>query len=189
MREMIVELPDLEPTPPAATAVPFADGIDRLIEKVGAMIAWLYLFLVAVIITQVMLRKGFSNGLVILEELQWHLYATAVMFGLSFAQVKNSHIRVDLLYGKLRAKSRYFIDSVGILFLALPFVAVIFIHSLDFVHDAWRINEHSDSPSGLPWRWIIKGVIPCSMLFLGLAMLSRLYRNVVLFCRGESSWK
>jgi TRAP-type mannitol/chloroaromatic compound transport system permease small subunit len=158
-------------------SIKIADAIDQFIQTVGRYIAWVYVLLIFTIILQVVLRKGFSNGLVILEELQWHLYATGVMFGLSFAQTTNSHIRVDILHEHFSAKTKQIIDICGIFFLVLPFIGVIFIHSLDFVYDAWRISESSDSPSGLPYRWLVKAVIPVSMAFLALAMLAKLCRD------------
>ncbi|WP_028469749.1 TRAP transporter small permease subunit [Neptunomonas japonica] len=166
-------------------SVPLADKIDRFIQRIGMSVAWCYVLLVLVIILQVVLRKGFSNGLIVLEELQWHLYAVGVMFGLSYAQTTNSHIRVDLFYSHFRARTKHIIEILGILILVLPFIFIIFAHSLDFFYDSYRINESSQSPSGLPYRWIIKGVIPVSFALLGLAVLSRLYRDIVLLIRGE----
>ena len=166
-------------------SVPISDSIDAFIRKVGHGIAWVYVLLVLVIITQVTLRKGFSSGLIVLEELQWHLYAIGVMFGISYAQVNNAHIRVDLFYGGFRQRTKYIIEVIGIILLVLPFIYVIFSHSLDFVADSWRINESSSSPSGLPWRWAIKAVIPVSFGLLGLAVISRLIRDFVLLVRGE----
>ncbi|NQZ32054.1 MAG: TRAP transporter small permease subunit [Oceanospirillaceae bacterium] len=166
-------------------SMPLADGIDRFIQKVGNTIVWVYVLLIITIILQVVLRKGFSSGLIVLEELQWHLYACGVMFGLSYAQTTNSHIRVDILYGRFSAKTKSVVDILGILLLMLPFVSVIFIHSLDFVYDAWRIGETSDSPSGLPYRWLIKAVIPLSMGLLALAMLSKLIREFSFLYRGK----
>ncbi len=165
--------------------VPIADAIDGAIHRAGNLIAWSYVALMFVIILQVVLRKGFSSGLIVLEELQWHLYAIGVMFGLSYAQVNNAHVRVDLIYSGLRIRTKRIIDILGILLLVLPFIAVIFIHSLDFVTDSWRINESSQSPSGLPWRWAIKSVIPLSFGVLGLAVVSRLIRDTTLLLRGE----
>ncbi|WP_417228359.1 TRAP transporter small permease subunit [Amphritea sp.] len=173
--------------PNSLPSVPLADSIDRAIQKIGHLIAWAYVLLVFVIITQVILRKGFSSGLIIFEELEWHLYAVGVMFGLSFAQTTNSHIRVDLFYSSFRANTKYVIEILGILLLVMPFILVIFIHSLDFVADSFRINEHSESPSGLPYRWLVKSVIPASMALLGLAVLSRLYRDTVLLFRGDKA--
>jgi TRAP-type mannitol/chloroaromatic compound transport system permease small subunit len=164
--------------------VPISDGIDSAIRKLGHLIAWTYVALMLVIILQVILRKGFANGQIMLEELQWHLYAIGVMFGLAYAQVNDAHVRVDILYGSMRIKNKRIVDILGILFLVLPFITVIFVHSLDFVAASWRINESSQSPSGLPWRWAIKGVMPVSFGLLGLAVVSRLIRDVVLLSRG-----
>lgn len=165
--------------------VPLADKIDKLVQRIGLTVGWCYVLLVAVIILQVILRKGFSSGLIILEELQWHLYALGVMVGLSYAQTTNSHIRVDLFYSRFRNRTKRIIEIISILTLVLPFITIIFLHSLDFVADSWRINEHSDAPSGLPWRWLIKSVIPVSMILLALAVFSRFYRDCVLLVRGD----
>ena len=164
--------------PPAVHPMPAADFLDRWILRVGAVIAWANVILVAVIILQVVLRYGFGQGLVALEELQWHLYAIGVMFGLSYAQVKDSHIRVDIVHMRLSSRKQKMVEIFGILVFLLPFIWVVFDHSLDFVYDAWRINERSDAPSGLPWRWAIKAVIPLSFGLFFLAVLSRLIRDV-----------
>jgi len=166
----------------ALPSVPLADSIDRCIQRLCAAVAWAYVLLVIVIITQVVLRKGFSSGLIIFEELQWHLYAVGVMFGLAYAQTTNSHIRVDLFYGQFSQNTRYVIEIIGILVLAMPFLIIMFMHSLDFVYDSYRINESSSSPSGLPYRWIIKGVIPVTLGLLALTMVSRIYRDSMLLC-------
>ncbi len=173
---------DFELQPP----VRLADSLDRFIQRIGMSIAWIYVLLVLVIILQVVLRKGFASGLIALEELQWHLYAVGVMFGLSYAQTTNSHIRVDLFYSHFRARTKRVIEVIGILTLVLPFVAIVFLHGLDFVADSWRINEHSSAPSGLPWRWLIKGTIPVTFALLGLAVISRLIRDLTLLAKGEN---
>jgi len=155
------------------------DYADTLVRAIGRTLAWVYLLLMLAILVQVVLRYGFGNGLVALEELQWHLYAIGVMFGISYAQVLDAQVRVDPIYGRLSAGQRRWVEIIGILLLALPFVAVVFIHSLDFVADAWRTSETSAAPLGLPARWAIKAVIPVSFGLLGLALLSRLLRELV----------
>jgi len=165
--------------------VPLADAIDKFIQRIGQTIAWTYVVLVLVIMLQVILRKGFSSGLIALEELQWHLYSIGVMFGLSYAQITNSHIRVDLFYAHLRARTRRIIEIISIVTLVLPFIIVIFLHSIDFVTEAWRVNEASEAASGLPWRWAIKGVIPVSFALLGLAVVSRFIRDFTLLIKGD----
>ena len=139
--------------------------------------------LLAVIVGQVALRYGVGRGLVVLEELQWHLYAVGVMFGVSYAEATDSHIRVDVVSVRLSARTRTLWEIFGIVAFVFPFLFVVFYHSLDFVAESWRLNERSDAPLGLPWRWAIKSVIPASFAVLALAVFARLVRDVASLVR------
>ena len=162
----------------------FCDGLDKLVRSIGHVVMWSNVILIFVIILQVILRYGFGHGLIVLEELQWHLYAIGIMFGASYAVMMDSHIRVDIIHARLSKKWRMRWDLFGIVFLLLPFIIIIFHQSLDFVYEAWRLNESSDSPQGLPWRWAIKGVIPFSFGLLFLATISRAVRIVAMLRRS-----
>ncbi|WP_070971132.1 TRAP transporter small permease subunit [Vibrio sonorensis] len=160
--------------------------IERAITSASKALAWINLALVAVIIVQVVLRKVFANGQIALEELQWHLYATAVMFGTAYAQISNLHVRVDLFYHKFSERKQALVDIFGLLFLAIPFVLIVILHSYDFAYESWRVNESSASPSGLPYRWLIKGVIPISFAMLLMSMVARILRNIETLTKGAS---
>ncbi|SCA56840.1 conserved membrane hypothetical protein [Candidatus Terasakiella magnetica] len=165
--------------------VPFPDFLDNLIRHIGHAVCGVNALLIAAIIGNVALRYGFSNGQVWLEELQWHFYAIGVMMGLSYAQVNDSHIRVDILHARFSDRTKRIVEIIGILLFVLPFIWVIFYHSLDFVYDSYRTSERSDAPLGLPYRWLIKGFIPLSFGLLGLGVLSRLIRDVYLLVKGR----
>ncbi|MDV7340612.1 TRAP transporter small permease subunit [Terasakiella sp. A23] len=168
-----------------AVRVALPDAIDTFIRYIGNGVCGINALLIAAIIGNVGLRYGFANGQIWLEELQWHFYAIGVMMGLSYAQVNDSHIRVDILHARFSDKTKRIIEIVGVILLVLPFIWVVFYHSLDFVSDAWRTNERSDAPLGLPFRWAIKAVIPLSFGLLGLAILSRLYRDIYILVKGR----
>jgi TRAP-type mannitol/chloroaromatic compound transport system permease small subunit len=163
--------------------VPFSDALDGFVRGIGSVFCWANALLITVIIVQVVLRYGFGKGLVLLEELQWHLYAVAVMFGVSYAQATDSHIRVDIVAMRLSKTALRLWEIFGILVFVFPFVFVVVYHSIDFVAESWRLNERSDAPLGLPWRWAIKSVIPLSFGLLGIAALSRLVRDLTLLLR------
>lgn len=170
----------------SSPTVPIYFQIERLVISASKALAWTNLVLIAVIIIQVVLRKVFSNGQIALEELQWHLYATAVMFGTAYAQVNNLHVRVDLFYHKFSERKKAFVDILGIIFLAIPFVVVVILHSYDFAYEAWRVNESSASPAGLPYRWVIKSVIPLSFSLLLLSMVAKLLRDLETIIKGDA---
>ncbi|MCW9033568.1 MAG: TRAP transporter small permease subunit [Alphaproteobacteria bacterium] len=170
---------------PDHTHVPIADAIDNFIRSIGHVVCWVNGLLIFIIILQVVLRYGFNSGVVMIEELQWHFYAIGVMFGVAYAQVNDAHIRVDILHMRLSDRGKRIVEIFGILFFILPFVFVVVYHSIDFVYESYRLNEHSDAPIGLPWRWLIKSVIPISFSLFGLAAISRLIRDGVVLSRGS----
>ena len=156
----------------------FCRAIDAFITRLGRWISWLAAVLIVVIIVQVVLRYVFGRGLVVLEEVQWHLYAIGIMFGFSYALVHDSHIRLDLLHDRFPKRRKEKFEIFGILFLLLPMIVVILIHSWPFLYDAWRIGERSDAPMGLCCRWFIKAFLPTGFILLGVAAVSRLVRAI-----------
>jgi TRAP-type mannitol/chloroaromatic compound transport system permease small subunit len=156
----------------------FCRALDAFINRTGQVTSWLAAVLIVVIIGQVILRYVFGRGLVILEEIQWHLYAVGIMLGFSYAIVHDSHIRLDLLHDRFPRRRKEKVEIFGILFLLMPMIIVIIIHSWDFLYDSLRINESSDAPMGLCCRWFIKAFLPIGFIMLGLAAISRLIRAI-----------
>lgn len=160
--------------------IPIVDALNGFVQRIGHVMAWTNVILIGVILVQVVLRYGFNNGLVYLEELIWHIYAVGFMFGLSFAMTNDSHIRVDIIHMNLSRKNQHRWEIFGTLFLLLPFIVVIFLHSLEWVYYAYEIGESSANPTGLPYRWIVKSVIPLSFALLFIAAIARLIREITL---------
>ncbi len=170
---------------PVAYRIPVVDVLNGFVRWIAETTAWLNVLLIGIILVQVVMRYGFHHGLVPLEELMWHCYAVAFMFGIAYAITNDTHIRVDLVHMKLPERTRHVIEILGILMLLMPFLWVVFDHSLDWVADAYRVDEGSTSPQGLPHRWMIKSVIPIAFLLMFLAALARLIQEALLLFHRE----
>lgn len=154
----------------------FSRALDPWLERLGRCVSWLWLLLLIVIVANVVLRYAFGQGRVEFEEIQWHLYATGFLLGLSYALQDDAHIRVDLMHERFGPTLRAWIELYGILLLLLPFIALVLIFSIPFVTASYQLGEVSSSPGGLPYRWAVKAVLPLGFGFLLLAALSRLTR-------------
>lgn len=167
--------------------IPVVDLLNAIVRRIAEATAWLNVLLVAVILTQVVMRYGFKHGLVPLEELMWHLYAIAFMFGMAYAISNDSHIRVDLVHMNLPRRAQHVIEILGISLLLMPFLWILFDHSVGWAYEAWRIGESSANPTGLPHRWIIKSIVPLTALLMGIAALARLIQefNFLIYHRRE----
>jgi len=165
----------IDPDAPNPLVSRILDGVVGFIA-VFAHATWIVI--VGIILANVLMRYVFGGSIVALEELQWHLYAFGFMVGLAYALVHDQHVRVDVLAEKWPRKRRAKIEIAAMLFLVIPFAAVILYDSIDFIEFSMRLNERSRSPGGLPARWILKSVIPLAM---GLIILAAVARVVHMF--------
>lgn len=156
------------------------DVLNGIVRRIAEITAWFNVLLIGIIVVQVVLRYGFNNGQVVLEELMWHFYAVAFMFGMAYAITNDSHIRVDLVHMNLSRRTQHIIEILGICLLLMPVLFILFDHSLGWVADSYRVDEGSSSPQGLPNRWIIKSVLPLTVFLMFLAALARLIQEVLL---------
>lgn len=168
---------------------PVAVALDRFVVTVGHIVMWANVALMIAIITQVSLRYLLDINYPKLDEIQWHFYGLTTMIGLSFAMVKDSHVRVDILHMALRDSVKRIIEIVGILALLVPFLYLMVDQGYDYFAESFRVDERSDSPTGLPARWAFKAVIPASFILLSIATLARLIHDVhaIFTARGKQS--
>ena len=155
-----------------------ADIIDRVLKRVCEFFMWANFLLIFIIVTQVIGRYLFNWTSTALEELQWHFFAIAMMTGISYAIIENSHVRADVLFNKFSLKWQCRIEILACLLFVLPFFSFILWHSLPFVERSWAVGETSESPGGLPLRWLIKSLIPFACALINFAAISRILRAV-----------
>ncbi|MEW8462374.1 MAG: TRAP transporter small permease subunit, partial [Candidatus Thiodiazotropha endolucinida] len=167
-------------SPASEYHTPIVAWLNGIVRRIAETTAWLNVALILVIVVQVVMRYGFNKGMVPLEELMWHLYAVAFMFGMAYAVTNDSHIRVDVVHMALPKRVQHLFEIVGILLLLMPVLWILFDHSLGWAIEAYRVNESSQNPTGLPYRWIIKSVVPATMVLIFMAALARLIQEVSL---------
>jgi len=126
----------------------------------------------------VLLRYFFHTGSIASQEMEWHLFSVMFLFGISYALSDESHVRVDFIYDNLKPKSKAYINIFGTIFFLIPFALFIAYGSYEFVLDAYSFNEISEDPGGLTHRWIIKAMIPLSMIVLVISAIGYIQRNI-----------
>jgi TRAP-type mannitol/chloroaromatic compound transport system permease small subunit len=158
-------------------------AIERGLYRVSMSAGWLFLVCTLVIVFDVLTRKfGYQipgMGSTRLQELEWHLHTALFCFWLGTAYLKNSHVRIDILVAKAAPRRLAWIELLGVLLFAVPYCLVAIYFSYDFFRIAWQFNEYSDSATGLPWRWIPKGIISIGLVLLFLAVVAVGLRLVV----------
>lgn len=148
----------------------------RWFQRLSGVISWVWMILIGVVVVNVTMRYLFGEGHIEFEEIQWHLFSAGFLLGLSICMDTDNHVRVDLLHAHMSLRRQAWIELYGMLLLFFPFVITLLIFSIPFVTYSFSIGEISDSPGGLPFRWIIKGFLPLSLCLMLVAAISRLSR-------------
>ena len=167
--------------------IPIVSSLNKIVQRIVETVAWFNVLVIFLILITVILRYGFHRNqlllnwpLVPMEELQWHFYSVPFMFGLAYAITKDSHIRIDILRLHMSKKLKHIFEILGIILLLMPCTIILFDFSLDYTIYAITHHESSQSTMGLPHRWIVKSVIPLSMILIFLASLARLIQEIIL---------
>ena len=127
---------------PAARGV--RAGIERLIDLTGRATSWLAFAIVVLMAVNVLLRYLFSEGSVWAQELEWHLLAPLILFGMSYALLHGEHVRVDVFYAGFSERRKLQVDLLSA-FLCIAISAAVIWLSLHYVQQSYVIDERSPS--------------------------------------------
>lgn len=160
-----------------------SDTIDRILDRIARATGWLFVVLVFVICWDILTRKvGFQIpgfGSTPIQELEWHLHGMLFMFWLGYAYIRNVHVRIDVFTGHLEARKQARLEVIGVFIFAVPYLLMATWYAYGFAETSFLQNEGSDAPNGLTHRWFIKGCLFAGLLLLDAAVVSVLFRKLV----------
>ncbi len=155
--------------------------ISKIVDICGKVVAFILLLMVLNVAFDVVMRYLFHNSSVGMQEMEWHLFAIVFLLGISVALKDEGHVRVDFLYDSFTPRKKAMINIIGTILFLMPLTLLIFSGSIEFVKDAYITHEISEDPGGLPFRWLIKGMIPLSFAFLFFSGIGYILQNIRLY--------
>ncbi len=153
----------------------------RINRVAGKILSLVLILMIANVFWDVVLRYFFHNSSVGMQEMEWHLFSVIILCGMSVALLDEAHVRVDFLYERFSVKTKAVINIIGTVCFLLPLALLILFGSLEFVEDAYVMHEISEDPGGLPYRWLIKGLIPLSFAALIFCSIGYTVKNINLY--------
>ena len=157
-----------------------AAKLEQICRVAGRLVAWLCLAMVVVTGIVVIERYVFDSGSIRLQESVTFMHALVFMLAAAYTLAAGDHVRVDVLYSGMSARSRAIVDLAGTLLLLFPFCVFVLWASWDFVSVSWQIREASQEAGGLPYPFLplMKSCIPLTMVLLMLQGLSMVLTSV-----------
>lgn len=152
-------------------------GIDAISEFIGRSVIWLVLLMTLISAGNAIVRKAFNMSSNSLLEIQWYLFAAVFLLGGGFAFLRNEHVRIDFLSARFSARTRNWVDVVGILVFLFPLCYLLIDYSWPLAARAWETQEVSANAGGLI-RWPVYALIPLGFFVLGVQGISELIKRV-----------
>jgi len=157
--------------------------IDALNERVGKAVYWLVLVAVIVSAGNAIIRKLFNMSSNAFLEAQWYLFAAVFLLCSGYTLLRNEHVRIDVIAGRLSPRAQAWIDVFGTVFFLLP-MALLFIYlSWPVFIRTYVHNEISTNAGGL-WIWPARMLVPIGFTLLSLQGLSELLKRIA-FIAGK----
>lgn len=142
-----------------------ASAVDAISAKLGTIASWTVLGSSMISAGNAFVRYGIGWSSNAMIEIQWYLFAYMVMVGAPIVLKLNEHVRVDLIYGKLRGKLPVYVDLFGLIFFLVPVMALLSYLSWGYFTGTYASGEMSQNAGGLI-RWPVVLAMP-----LGFAMV------------------
>jgi TRAP-type mannitol/chloroaromatic compound transport system permease small subunit len=145
-----------------------------------AAIAILLMLLLTVLV--VVMRYGFATGSIALQEAITYCHAFAFLMGAAYTLQQDGHVRVDIFYRHFSPRQQAWVNALGVLLFLIPFALFLLACSWQMFLQSWQIREGSPDPGGLPFLYLLKGVVPLSMallVFQGGILFFRAARTLV----------
>ena len=164
-----------------------AKCINQLNHKVGQMISWLTLLLVALVITVVLSRYLLGVGSIAIQESVSYVHAIIFMLGLAYTLQRGGHVRVDIFYRQFSAQRQALINLIGAVVFLFPFCGLILFGSWDYVMASWSIKETSSETDGIAAVYLLKTLMIIMPITLALQGIAQIIESVALLYKVDIS--
>ena len=157
-------------------------AIDGLNERVGRTVSWLVLAAVLISAANAIVRKAFNVSSNSFLEIQWYLFSVVFLFCAGYTLLRNQHVRIDVIAGRLSPQAQAWIDIFGTLFFLLPMALTIMWLSWPVFVQAYERHEVSTNAGGL-LIWPARLLVPIGFFLLVIQGVSELIKRIA-FLRG-----
>ncbi len=159
--------------------------IDRISAFAGKAASWCIVLLTGVVCYDVVARYVLNAPTQWGFDVAYILYGTLFMMAGAYTLSRNGHVRGDVLYRFLGARTQAAIDLVLYLLFFVPGILALAWFGVGFAHDSWAMLERSQtSASNLP-IYPLKAIIPLAGALLLLQGLAEIARCVICLRTGQ----
>ena len=155
----------------------------------GLSFIWLAFLVVLAEFSIVITRFIFSYEQAYMGDLVRFWYAALFLFASSYTLIEEGHVRVDVIYASMRAKSKAWVNTIGCLLLGIPFCFTILLMGLEGRHSSLSspiINfEISQSAYGMFVKYLMAGFLIIFAVSMAIQFISYFLSNAAVLLNDD----
>lgn len=160
-------------------------AIDTINDKIGRFICFALIFMALIQVMEVILRYVFNSPTIWAWDVNGQLFVGTAMLGGGYALLHNTHVRIDLLYGRVSPRTRVIFDLIVFPLIIMAFIIVIWKAS-DMGWSAWESKARAPSYFA-PILWPVKSVLGIATFLMLLQAIANYTRTIASFFRKPVS--
>ena len=159
-----------------------ADTLESVVTMIGRAAAWLTLFMVILTVVVVIMRYFFDFGRIWMQELVTWSHAAVFLLGAAYTLSRDEHVRVDVIYCRVSARTRAWINIAGTVLLLFPICGLLIYGGSRYASKSWQVAERSPETGGLAFPFI-----PVGKTLLVLMIVLLVIQGIVIILRNMQS--
>jgi TRAP-type mannitol/chloroaromatic compound transport system permease small subunit len=154
----------------------FCAAVDRTNLLVGGVLGASVILVTAMVIYEIVLRSAFNLPTIWTNESVIYLSAMTYLLGGGYTLLRQGHVRIDVLYGSLSARTKTWLDVVTFVFF-LMYAGTLIVVGGSMAWDSFLQSETTGSPWNPP-IWPVKAAIMVAGVLILLQGIANLLREL-----------
>ena len=154
----------------------YVNTIDYISLKTGRATMYLVFVMMFILILSFVTRNIINIPLIWIIEMAQFVMTGYYLLGGGYSMLTDDHVRMDLIYSKLKDKTKALLDSLTSVFLVF-YLVVLLIGSISSLTYTIETNQRLFT-AWAPYVWPIKSIMTFGILLMLLQSISIFFKDV-----------
>ena len=150
--------------------------IDYISEKTGIATMYLVFVMMFILILSFVTRNIINIPLIWIIEMAQFVMTGYYLLGGGYSMLTDDHVRMDLIYSKLKDRTKAILDSITSVFL-ITYIIILLIGSISSLTYTIETNQRLFT-AWAPYVWPIKSIMTFGILLMLLQSIAIFFKDL-----------
>ena len=152
----------------------YVNIIDYISEKTGRATMYLVFVMMFILILSFVTRNIINIPLIWIIEMAQFVMTGYYLLGGGYSMLTDDHVRMDLIYSKLKDRTKAILDSITSVFL-ITYIVILLIGSISSLTYTIETNQRLFT-AWAPYVWPIKSIMTFGILLMLLQSIAIFFK-------------